>query len=109
MTTQGLHQLLEASASRFPTRVAVEESDGGSLSYAELESLSDRVRDRLHAIGVKPGDRVGMCLKKSADAVASLFGIMKAGGAYVPVDSTAPPTRNAFIFQNCEVKAVIVE
>jgi amino acid adenylation domain-containing protein len=109
MNTKVLHQLLDLSATRFPGKSAVEESQGGSISYEELARLSDRVRDRLCRLQVKPGDRVGMCLRKSADAVASLFGIMKTGAAYVPVDSTAPASRNAFIFQNCAVKALIVE
>src|SRR5205823_4622147 len=109
MSTKALHQLLDLSASQFPDRVAVEETDGSSISYNELGNLSDRMRDRLRHIGIKPNDRVGMCLRKSADAVASLFGIMKAGAAYVPVDSTAPASRNAYIFRNCAVKALIVE
>src|SRR5438445_12706846 len=104
-----LHQLLDLSASRFPNKVAVEETDGASISYKELANLSDRMRDRLRYIGVEPNDRVGMCLRKSADAVASLFGTMKAGAAYVPVDSAAPASRNAYIFRNCAVKALIVE
>ena len=61
------------------------------------------------ALGVELGDRVGICMRKSADAVASIFGIMKAGAAYVPADPTAPASRNAFIFHNCAVKVVIVE
>jgi amino acid adenylation domain-containing protein len=109
MAARALHQLLDVSASRFPDNVAVEEAESGSLRYGELARLSDRVRDRLHQMGVKPGDRVGMCLRKSADAVASLFGIMKAGAAYVPADPTAPAQRNAFIFHNCAVKVLIVE
>jgi amino acid adenylation domain-containing protein len=109
MTTRSLHQLLDLSASRFPDRVAVEESEGSNVRYAELARLSDRVRDRVRRIGVRPGDRVGICLRKSADAVASIFGIMKAGGAYVPADPTAPASRNAFIFHNCAVKVLIVE
>jgi acyl-CoA synthetase (AMP-forming)/AMP-acid ligase II len=109
MTTIALHELLGASAARFPEHVAVEESDHGCLRYAELARLSDRVRDRLSKMGVREGDRVGLCLRKSADAVAALFGIMKAGAAYVPVDPTAPATRSAYIFRNCAVKALIVE
>jgi len=107
MTT--LHQLLELSASRFPNKAAIEESEGGSIRYGELAHLSDRVRNRLGQMGVKPGERVGICMRKSADAVASLFGIMKAGAAYVPVDPTAPASRNAFIFCNCAVRVIIVE
>jgi amino acid adenylation domain-containing protein len=34
---------------------------------------------------------------------------MKAGAAYVPVDPTAPPSRNAYIFQNCAIKAAVIE
>jgi amino acid adenylation domain-containing protein len=109
MTTTSLHQLLEVSASRFPDRVALEESEIGKIRYAELARLSDKLRDRLRQMGVGPGDRVGICMRKSADAVASIFGIMKAGAAYVPADPTAPASRNAFIFQNCAVKVLIVE
>lgn len=109
MMTTALHQLLDHAASRFPSNRAVEECEGDGIGYAELARLSDRVRDHLRVLGVKRGDRVGICLRKSADAVASLFGIMKAGGVYVPVDSTAPASRNAYIFHHCAVKALIVE
>jgi amino acid adenylation domain-containing protein len=109
MTTRSLHQLLDVSASRFPDRVAVEESEGGNIRYDELARLSVRLRDRLREMGVGLGDRVGICMRKSADAVASIFGIMKAGAAYVPADPTAPASRNAFIFHNCAVKVLIVE
>jgi len=109
MDTRALHQLLDVSASRFPSNVAVEESESGSIRYGELAHLSDRVRDRLRRLRVGPGERVGICMRKSGDAVASIFGIMKAGAAYVPVDSTAPASRNAFIFHNCAVKILFVE
>jgi len=109
MTTRALHQLLDVSASRFPDNIAVEEAESGCIRYGELASLSDRVRDRLLRLRVEPGDRVGICMRKSADTVASIFGIMKAGAAYVPADPTAPASRNAFIFHDCAVKILIVE
>ena len=109
MATRALHQLLDQSASRFPEKVAVEESVTGNIRYDELAHLSDRVRDRLREMGVEVGDRVGICARKSGDVVAAIFGIMKAGAAYIPTDPTAPAQRNAFIFQNCAVKVVIIE
>jgi amino acid adenylation domain-containing protein len=48
-------------------------------------------------------------MRKSADAVAAMFGIMSAGGAYVPVDPTAPAVRSAYIFQDCKVKVILAE
>jgi amino acid adenylation domain-containing protein len=104
-----LHQLLVLSAQKYPDRLAVEETDGSAITYHDLNQLSDRLRDRLIHLGVCPGDRVGIYLQKSIDSVASIFGILKAGAAYVPVDPGAPPARNAYIFSDCTVKAVIIE
>src|SRR5690606_31718799 len=77
--------------------------------YRELDRLSDALRDRLVALGVVPGDRVGMYMRKSMDAIATIYGILKAGAAYVPVDPGAPAARNAYILQNCAVRAALVE
>jgi acyl-CoA synthetase (AMP-forming)/AMP-acid ligase II len=104
-----LHEHFVAAARRFPERVAVVEPGYGAITYRELATLSDRLRDRLCALGVRPGDRVGIYMRKSIDAVAAIYGILKAGAAYVPVDPGAPPTRNAYILQNCAVRAVVME
>lgn len=107
--TRKLDGLLSDSARRFPDRSAVEEPDGPSLSYRQLEFVSDSIRDQLAAHGVIEGDRVGLYLEKSCASVAAIFGILKAGAAYVPVDPHAPTERNRFIFANCSVRAVITE
>src|SRR5690606_19139076 len=85
-----LHALLDDVARRREDAVAVDDPPDGMITYADLRSLSDRVRDRLVAMGVRPSDRVGFYLRKSIDAVAGIFGAMKAGAAYVPVDPNAP-------------------
>ncbi len=104
-----LHQLLVRSAQKYPGRIAVEETDDGAITYQDLDQLSNQLRDRLTQLGVRPGDRVGIYLRKSIDAVTSIFGILKAGAAYVPVDPGAPPALNAYIFGDCTVKAIILE
>jgi amino acid adenylation domain-containing protein len=109
LSVSGLHEFLDASARRTAQRVAVREPGGGWLAYGELAALSDRLRDRLIHMGVRPGDRVGIYLHKSIDSLAAVFGILKAGAAYVPVDPTAPAARNAYIHTNCSVRAVVME
>jgi amino acid adenylation domain-containing protein len=104
-----LHQNLAAATMRYPGRTAVIEPGHGEITFAQLSSLSDRLRDRLIRLGVRPGDRVGIYMRKSVDAVASIYGILKAGAAYVPVDPTAPAERNAYIMHNCAVTAAIIE
>jgi amino acid adenylation domain-containing protein len=104
-----LHRYLDDAVRRWPGRTAVEQADGGSITYRALGELSDRLRDRLVQRGVRPGDRVGFWIRKSIDGVASIFGAMKSGAAYVPVDPAAPAARNGYILADCAVSAVVVE
>jgi amino acid adenylation domain-containing protein len=104
-----LHDFLARSALSDPEQTAVVEPGEGSITYGELAALAGRVRDRLHALGVKPGDRVGIYMRKSIDTVASICGALEAGAVYVPVDPSAPSQRNAYIMHNCSVRVAIVE
>lgn len=106
---RSLPQLLGGAARLRPDRIAVEDPERGTaVTYRELDTLSDGARDALVRAGVGPGDRVGICAPKSIGTLASIFGILKAGAAYVPVDPAAPPHRNAYIFRDCAVKALVV-
>jgi len=109
MSANALHEYFIEAARRWPRNIAVVDPGRGSISYQELARLTDRFRDRLVALGVRPGDRVGIYIRKSIDAVAAIYGVLKAGAAYVPVDPTAPAARNAYILQNCAVRALVVE
>ena len=106
---EALHEFLDYSAHVYPNRTAVEEPGKGTMTYRDLALLSNQLRDFLHRVGVRPGDRVGIYMRKSIDTVVAIFGILKAGAAYVPVDSGAPVSRNAYILTNCSVTAVVVE
>jgi amino acid adenylation domain-containing protein len=100
---------LSGSVARRRTHVAAEEGTEGAITYGELDALSDRVRDRLRQLGVGRGDRVGVYLPKSIDALAAIIGAMKAGAAYVPVDAEAPAWRSAYILHDCAVRVAFVE
>jgi amino acid adenylation domain-containing protein len=108
-TSRALPTYLDWSAHRVPNHIAAVEPGCGSITYGELAELSDRVCDRLIYMGIQPGDRVGIYLHKSIDALAAIFGILKAGAAYVPVDASAPIARNAYILSDCSVRVTVVE
>jgi amino acid adenylation domain-containing protein len=109
MAATALHEAFVTSARRLPSQVAVVDPQRGSIGYGALDALSDRARNRLAALGVARGDRVGLFMRKGIDTVAALLGALKAGAAYVPVDPGAPPARGAYILHNCAVKAVVVD
>jgi non-ribosomal peptide synthetase component F len=109
LSSPTLAALFERAAARDPGRPAAVEPAGGTISYAQLEGLSGRVRDWLVQQGVAPGDRVGLHLPKSIDSLAAVLGVLRAGAVYVPVDPHSPPARAATIFQDCLVRVVLVE
>lgn len=102
-----LYQLLEKSAELFPKNTAIV-FGGLQISYHQLNSVANQIKQTLLTIGVKEGDRVAISAPKSIEFVASIFGVLKTGGAYLPVDYSAPIERNKFIIQNCEVAALII-
>jgi amino acid adenylation domain-containing protein len=104
-----MHEYLEYGVREFPDHTAIEEPGKGSITYFDLNALADLLSRHLRRLGVRRGDRVGIYLHKSIDAVASIMGILKTGAAYVPVDPTAPATRNAYILNDCSVKVIITE
>jgi amino acid adenylation domain-containing protein len=104
-----LDRYLIETAARTPRAVAIEELDGTTMTYGDLDNLSDRVRDELLRSGVRRGDRVALCLPKTADAIAIVHGILKAGAAYVALDPHAPPARNALILEDCAPRLLFVD
>jgi amino acid adenylation domain-containing protein len=82
--------------------------EGRSITYRELDVLSDTIGEMLVGMGVSSGDRVGIWMPKSIGAVAAIFGILKAKAAYVPIDHSAPAGRNVGILKDCGVRAVLI-
>jgi len=102
-------QLLRESTVMYPDRIAVEDHErGNGITYRELSSRAEEVRDALLRHGLRPGDRVGLLAPKSIGLVAAIFGILDAGAAYVPADPGAPPPRNAAILMDCSISYAIM-
>jgi len=108
MEVRHLSQLLGESVARRPNHPAVEDEHGRWLTYAALEREADRLATRLARWGVDRGDRVGLWLPKSLEAVSSIHGILRTGASYVPVDPTGPAIRTASILESSGVKAAVV-
>ncbi|OLF09114.1 hypothetical protein BLA60_21300 [Actinophytocola xinjiangensis] len=100
-----VHALVEAQAARTPDAVAV--VDGTGVTYADLNARANRFARWLVSRGVAPGDRVGLRLGRSVDAVVAMLGVLKAGGAYVPVDPEYPAERVEYLLGDCAPALVV--
>ncbi|MFI5372273.1 MAG: amino acid adenylation domain-containing protein [Candidatus Eisenbacteria bacterium] len=106
MNAWGLAALLRDAADRHPDRDAVV-MEGRRLSWEALATASGRFARSLAEHGVRPGDRVGLWLPKSPDAIVALWGVLGAGAAYVPVDPGAPPARLGSIARDAGLASLV--
>ncbi|MBV6325699.1 amino acid adenylation domain-containing protein, partial [Duganella sp. HSC-15S17] len=105
---QLLHQAFEAQAAARPDAIALV-CEGHSLSYGQLNRRANQLAHHLLARGVRPGDRVAVCLERGLDLVAALLAILKAGAAYVPVDPAYPAERIAHMLADSAPAAVLTQ
>ena len=80
---------------------------GGSLTYAELDTLSDLVATSLRASGVRPGDTVALQLPNIPQFLVAYFGILKAGGVVVPVNILLKAPEVAFVLGDSAARILI--
>jgi amino acid adenylation domain-containing protein len=77
------------------------------LSYAELESQSNRLANYLLTVGVGRDVAVGLYLERSPAMVVAALAILKAGGAYIPLDPVQPVARLAFMLNDSGARVVV--
>ena len=101
-----MHELFEARAQATPARVAMK-AEGSHLSYCELDAQANRIAHVLRARTVGRGQRVGLCVERGADMLASVLGILKSGAAYVPLDPWFPAERLRFMAEDAELSVLV--
>ncbi|MBB2940136.1 nonribosomal peptide synthetase CepC [Amycolatopsis bartoniae] len=90
-----------------PDAVAITDAAGADLTYAEVETASNRLAHHLAGRGVGRGDRVGVAMDRSPDLLIAFLAIWKAGAAYVPVDVEYPAERIAFMLADSGASTVV--
>ncbi|MFP2900827.1 amino acid adenylation domain-containing protein, partial [Corallococcus sp. 4LFB] len=103
-----VHGRVEAQAARTPDAVAVT-FEGQRLTYAQLERRANQVAHRLLELGVRTGDRVGLCVERSLEMAVGVLAILKAGAAYVPLDPTYPAERLSLMREDAGIRAVLTQ
>jgi amino acid adenylation domain-containing protein len=101
-----LIECFRASAARRPRHIAVNGPDG-TLTYFELDRLSDALAVRLRALGVRRESRVGVAVPRGARELATLLATLKAGGCYVPVDAGHPADRVRVILEDAAPEVLV--
>ena len=96
---------LEASK-RFGDKTALILPDR-SISYNELEDLTNRFANALVGLGVKPGDRVTLYSGNCWEWVVSYYGALKMGAVINPINVMLTPVEVEFVASDCGASVVI--
>src|SRR6266478_1632037 len=103
-----IHELFEEQAERTPEAVAVVYEDS-ALRYGELNRRANQLGKYMRELGVKPDERVGICVERSLEMVVGLLGVLKAGGAYVPLDPAYPVERLRYMLEDSGAVALLTQ
>ena len=82
--TPPLHGILRRTSQLYPTKPAIVYSNT-TISYRELDALSDRFASSLSTLGVGKGDRVALFLPNTPQFVIAFYGILKIGATVTAV------------------------
>ncbi|MEU7892143.1 amino acid adenylation domain-containing protein [Nonomuraea sp. NPDC049152] len=101
-----MHGMFLRRVAERPDAVAVVEGSR-SVTYAELDALSDRMAGMLAHHGVREESVVGVAVPRSVDMVAVMLGALKLGAAFLPLDLAHPADRLAYMAGDSGAKVVV--
>ncbi len=83
-----MYHYVEAWAAESPDAIAICGPNG--LTSAQLVARADEIACCLWQLGLRPGDRAGLLLGRSSDAIAAILATTRIGAVYVPIDPALP-------------------
>jgi long-chain acyl-CoA synthetase len=99
---------LEKQARERPTKPAILFKEE-KITFFDLNTLSNRIANRLLNVGVKKGDRVVLLFQNCPEFCVAYFAILKIGAIAVVLDFRLSPAEMEPIFQEAEVSAIITD
>ena len=101
-----LDDLLLRAAQRSPDSDALIFPES-RLTYQQLADSAFEHARSLMALGIKPGEHVGILMPNCPEFIELLFGIVLAGGVAVTVNARYKAEELAYVAENADLKAVI--
>jgi fatty-acyl-CoA synthase len=101
-----LDGLLARSAATYGDRPLVI-TDERTVTYREAADWATRLGDGLIALGIRPGDRVGLLMANYLEFVPLKFAIARAGGVAIPFNFLYKTDELAYVLEQSGCRALI--
>ncbi len=90
-------------------RDALTDFQGKTATYGELAARIARMHLLFRAVGLKPGDRVALCAKNSAEWASTFLGALTYGAVVVPLLHEFQPGNIAHLVTHSEARLLFTE
>jgi acyl-CoA synthetase (AMP-forming)/AMP-acid ligase II len=95
-------------AKRFPDKPAVVMADGGAvLTYGELDERSNQGAQLFRSLGLRPGDRIALCLENHPRFLELCWAAQRSGLIYTAISSRLTPDEVAYILDDCGAQVFV--
>jgi long-chain acyl-CoA synthetase len=101
-----LADLLQNTAKRIPTRIAVR-FEGEEITYRELNSRVNALAGGLSSLGLKHGDTCVLMMQSSLEFVTAYYALARMGVVIVPVNFLYKRHELSHIFKDSEARGFI--
>ncbi len=101
-----LGDLLLRSAQRHPDCDALVFPDG-ALTYGQLWQAAVRRARALHALGIGPGDHLGILLPNCPEYIELLLGTVLCGAVAVPINARNRAAELAYVVENADLTGLV--
>ena len=81
---------------------------GKTISYQELDKLSEKFGAYLHLRGLEPGDKIALMMPNLLQYPIAIFGALRAGLIIVNTNPLYTPREMLHQFRDSEVKAILI-
>ncbi len=97
-----LSQVLRETTKKVPTRAAILDPSGLTMTYEELNRQVDRLARGMLELGVEKGDKVGLWMPNIPEWVVAYFAIARIGAVVVPMNTRYKTHEVEYILNNSE-------
>jgi len=99
-------EALDRAQADFADRIAVETDEGG-VTYAVLAELVEGATERLAEEGMRPGDRLAVCLDNGLDIIVAIWACARAGLVFVGLSNRLQPPQWAWMLRHSGASLVL--
>jgi len=81
--------------------------ESNSLSYKQLNNISNQLSHYLSKQGAKPYDRIAISITNNELSIIAIMAVLKLGAAYLPLDPSYPIARRQYMIDDAGANLVL--